>query len=1161
MKRGTDDEGLDVRPGRAGSLLDEDDPMKGVRPATFSRRGPRRWPRVLLAIAVVLLLIVGLLPRLLSTGPVRRWALAKANAKLAPATLSVEDWSLRWFGSMSVSGVRFIDAAKGADVQVVRVSTSGGLLRMLPLGRTDLGTITVDAPQATLRLRKRPASGKTDASADTPPAAAKGAPVLPVGDLAVKLVVTGGRIEILSSGPKPFRLENIGLAADIKSVREPVGVSFAAFVPWAEDAGRISVEGALPSPACLLSGAAPASPESLVFALNALDLQGFRALLETVTGQPWVRSGVADGKVTVRYRGNQSVQVQADLAVVKLSIEPPGKPVSPPGDVHMQADLDYRDGMLKVDKLSCQSPWVKLDASGQLLVKPAANAPRTGGIEAQMDADLAAITRDFGALLNLREDLRVEKGTLHAKAVWAGTAEALEANLTLTTADLSLRLGREIFAFQPAPAFRLNMIQPYGRLPEVRDLLLELPFARIAGKGRLDNANFQASVDLTALSKELRRVLATCPAMGGTIQATFTSRQDGERVAIDGTVTASNLAAELQPGRRIAIDRGTLNASGSIPLVDGRPQPDLSSAKFSFVSEAGTIAGTAERIVPATSNRPPVVQGGRFTADLKLDAARRIAAPFLNALPPTAVVNGRLTANASAEVAGGQAKIRVNTVLQDLQLTTTAWDIRENDLRLKLSADTDTVRGMTRVFDTHLISQVATMDVSDWQMQLPRGGEPLSMRGGVTGEVNIAVLSGWQRAGKDGKAPPKMSGALSFLAQGAQTRDGMTISLRAALDRFLLATAGNTPFGEPHAELVAKATLSGDASRLSLEELSLHTSLGNLESKGRIDSPSAACVSDLSGTLAVDFGAVSSLLRAQGMKDIKLTGRQAKPFSIGGPLGNGPQGILSYGKAAAALFVESVAAFGLTAGPSDLDLRLANGVMRLDYAPALSQGKLSLQPSIEVTRTPMLFSLPAQAPVLKNVQLTQELLDQALVYLLPLLRGNSVLGGTVDLTMKECHVPLGPTLTNDMTFSTVLTLRNVRLAPGGVVGTLLGVGGMNGQEITLQQYELTAECKKGRVWPSDLVLRVGGNKVTLSGSVGLDGTLAYTAVVPLSKGLVGKEAARYLDGVTVTVPITGTIKSPAVDYKTLDSEKMRLLRDAGKKAAGAALGNLLNNLK
>ena len=126
-------------------LLDDEDPLKNARPGKPARHGRRRWPKVLLGILVALLLLAGFLPRIASLAPVRALVLSKVNARLAPSTLAVDDWSLRWFGGMSVSGIHLVDAARGADLQVVKITTSGGLAHMLPFGRLDLGTITVDA--------------------------------------------------------------------------------------------------------------------------------------------------------------------------------------------------------------------------------------------------------------------------------------------------------------------------------------------------------------------------------------------------------------------------------------------------------------------------------------------------------------------------------------------------------------------------------------------------------------------------------------------------------------------------------------------------------------------------------------------------------------------------------------------------------------------------------------------------------------------------------------------------------------------------------------------------------------------------------------------------------------------------------------------------------
>ena len=83
----------------------------------------------------------------------------------------------------------------------------------------------------------------------------------------------------------------------------------------------------------------------------------------------------------------------------------------------------------------------------------------------------------------------------------------------------------------------------------------------------------------------------------------------------------------------------------------------------------------------------------------------------------------------------------------------------------------------------------------------------------------------------------------------------------------------------------------------------------------------------------------------------------------------------------------------------------------------------------------------------------------------------------------------------------------------------------------------------------------------MTGTVGLDGSLAYTAEVPLSKTLVGKEAAKYLEGVMVNVPIAGTVKTPTIDSAALNAEIKRLVLDAIKKSAVDVVGGLLNNLK
>jgi hypothetical protein len=227
----------------------------------------------------------------------------------------------------------------------------------------------------------------------------------------------------------------------------------------------------------------------------------------------------------------------------------------------------------------------------------------------------------------------------------------------------------------------------------------------------------------------------------------------------------------------------------------------------------------------------------------------------------------------------------------------------------------------------------------------------------------------------------------------------------------------------------------------------------------------------------------------------------------------------------------------------------------------LNQGKLNLTPALEATSKPMVLSFPAQSRVLQNVQITQPMLDQTLEYVLPLLHGCAVADGALAMTLQEARFPLGPTLQRDATCQAQLTLRNLRLAPSGLMATLLEAVGHGGNEIALEKYEMTVACREGRVYPSPVTVKIAGGQIVMDGSVGLDGTLAYKVTLPLSAGLVGKKAAPYFQDITVTVPVTGTIKAPSIDRKALAGEVARQVRAATERAAGDLLKELLYNRK
>jgi hypothetical protein len=126
---------------------------------------------------------------------------------------------------------------------------------------------------------------------------------------------------------------------------------------------------------------------------------------------------------------------------------------------------------------------------------------------------------------------------------------------------------------------------------------------------------------------------------------------------------------------------------------------------------------------------------------------------------------------------------------------------------------------------------------------------------------------------------------------------------------------------------------------------------------------------------------------------------------------------------------------------------------------------------------------------------------------------------------------------------------------------VLALAGAQGESLQIEHEALDVVCRNGRVQPGVQRATVAGNPVLFSGSVGLDGTVAYRVEVPLSEKLVGREAWKYLKGQRVAVPVTGTIDRPAVDRQSLKSEIARLVAAAAAQVLSEQAGDLIERLR
>ena len=182
----------------------------------------------------------------------------------------------------------------------------------------------------------------------------------------------------------------------------------------------------------------------------------------------------------------------------------------------------------------------------------------------------------------------------------------------------------------------------------------------------------------------------------------------------------------------------------------------------------------------------------------------------------------------------------------------------------------------------------------------------------------------------------------------------------------------------------------------------------------------------------------------------------------------------------------------------------------------------------------------------------------------PLFKGATALGGTLDLHMDQFAWPLDAAARNQAKFNGVMQFRELSMKSGGVLGKVLEVAKVAKKDMDLGDREIKFSCENGRITCSPTRFKVDGNEIELSGSVGLDQTLSYAALIPVTEKLVGAEAFKYLEGTTIRLPIGGTVSKPDlgtdVFAKALGDLTKQAVGNAAKKAIQDNAGKLLEGL-
>lgn len=644
----------------------------------------------LLVVVGLSLLVLGLLPTILSSDASRKWAIAKVNAAIAPRQLSVNQWSFGWFSAPSFVKVDFVDAENGVTFKADSLKFEKGLFRMVPFGQWKVGRITVTRPDISITQVETKKGGLQQE--ESVPHVQRGASTkkgfsLPITDLSLTLVVEEGKVAVNAATGTGFAADQITSEIGIKSLLLPISLQTKMRVGM----GTVSVDGSILSPSVLASGKTSATTEKLKVKLQQLDLSLFSSLLRMLKAPLWIESGIAEGELSLTVAGLNQVKVTGGLLVSGFSIAGEKLQASAKAELALMTDVDYSNREVTIKTLDFASPWLRTRAKGQLQLG-SKDKKMTGALSATSESDMKAIVRDFGPMLGITPELTLQSGRLIVNASIEADEQGTAVDANVTIADLLMKLAGEPILLNPAPSLTVKARLPHGSpVPEIGDLRFRAPFADISARGKLESGKVDGTINLTAFSRDFRRIFKKLPPMVGVIAFELATQQAESRVSLNSTLRVSDLAAEFKPGERTVIQKGTLKSSAFILTADGASV--VEDLHFAMDLPGGQLSGQCKRFAmnkveeQGKEVQRPAVRGLSLSSEFELPALRQLVGPFLSpdVRRKTAGAVGQIVMNATADIAKGETKVLMNAAGQRISMTHSNILAKIPDIRMNAS--------------------------------------------------------------------------------------------------------------------------------------------------------------------------------------------------------------------------------------------------------------------------------------------------------------------------------------------------------------------------------------------------------------------------------------------------------------------------------------------
>ncbi len=375
------------------------------------------------------------------------------------------------------------------------------------------------------------------------------------------------------------------------------------------------------------------------------------------------------------------------------------------------------------------------------------------------------------------------------------------------------------------------------------------------------------------------------------------------------------------------------------------------------------------------------------------------------------------------------------------------------------------------------------------------------------------------------------------------------------IKNFKLISPGKEPFESNEVSFVFEAEVNPEQKTINVKKLQLESPQIRIE-KGELKQFNKAGKTKLEGLIdcEYDWSALSTVAGPFLPEGLRLQGERKDTinFTSEYPSGRTDKLLANLNIKKTRLGFEKAQYMGLHFGPTDVDIQIQNGLLKIEpFAAAVNDGQFNFAGRIDLRQKPIVLQTTGPMQIVDKININDEVGSNLLVYLNPIFKDQATTTGIANFHSEELVIPLGSNTDVQPKIIGTVGIENMRLETLGLLGNILSRARTKRYvKAALLPTKFVLENEK--LSYDNMQINLDVYPVNFGGSIGPNRILDMTVTTPyivadfeLRTVKIGQQTRNE----RFPLRLTGTIDNPELDWgKLVEELRKRLLKDAARKA-------------